>query len=102
MQIVYCAPPPGRLAPQTRGNSGYATVIYLPTTSLAAVTSDLFPQGYLDGTRHDTATCSAIAELTTDDSVRVTGETADPAGMRAADSGFLGHIIESGAASLRK
>ena len=97
---MLCAPARKVGAP----NSGKFLIRHcnLPPRNFASLTSDLFPQGYLDGTDHDTATCSAIAELTTNDSVRVTGESAEPAGMRAADSGFLGHIIESGAASLRK
>ena len=41
----------------------------------------------------NTATCSAIAELAVGDSVRVTGDTSDPAEIRPSNSGFLGHII---------
>ena len=42
----------------------------------------------------DTATCIAIAELTTGDSVRVTGDSADPSALRGDSwSGFTGFLI---------
>ena len=41
----------------------------------------------------DTATCSAIAELSVGDSVRVTGDSSDPGVIQADGSGFVGHII---------
>ena len=42
----------------------------------------------------DTATCTAIAELTMDDSVRVTGNNNNPSVLRGASfSGFNGFLI---------
>ena len=42
----------------------------------------------------DTATCTAIAELTTGDSVRVTGNSDDPSALRGdTHSGFAGFLI---------
>ena len=55
---------------------------------------DILCQAYVDGTDNDTATCSAIAELTVGDSVRVTGENYDTARIRARDSGFTGHLVK--------
>ena len=40
-----------------------------------------------------TGTCSVIAELAVDDSVRVMGDSGDPAEIEADYSGFAGHII---------
>ena len=45
--------------------------------------------------KFDTGTCTAIVELTTDDSVRVTGATSDPAVIEGNHSGFVGHYIGS-------
>ena len=42
-----------------------------------------------------TGTCTAIVELTTDDSVRVTGGSSDPATIQVGKSGFVGHYIGS-------
>ncbi len=41
------------------------------------------------------ATCTAVAELYIGDSVRVTGDSADPAVIQAFYSGFAGHIINA-------
>ena len=58
---------------------------------------DLLCQGYLRPEQYDTSTCTAIAELTTDDSVRVTGSSGDPTVLRGGlQSGFTGfHIYDS-------
>ena len=40
------------------------------------------------------ASCTAIAELTPGDSVRVTGQSSTPVTIRAAISGFAGHLIQ--------
>ena len=45
--------------------------------------------------QEDTGTCTAIVELTIDDSVRVTGDNSDPAAIQADKSGFVGHYIGS-------
>ena len=46
---------------------------------------------------HSTSTCTAIAELTTDDSVRVTGDNAYPSALRGDSfSGFAGFLIYDG------
>ena len=43
---------------------------------------------------HFTATCTAIGELTTDDSVRVTGRSSNTSALRGASvSGFTGFLI---------
>ena len=42
----------------------------------------------------DTGTCTGIAELDPGDSVRVTGNSDDPARIAAGDSGFIGHLIQ--------
>ena len=56
---------------------------------------DVLCQGWLRPNEIvDTATCTAIAELTTGDSVRVTGNSADPSDLRGAlSSGFNGFLI---------
>ena len=41
----------------------------------------------------DTATCTAIVELTVDDLVRVTGDTNDRTFISGSNSGFVGHYI---------
>ena len=42
----------------------------------------------------DTATCTVVAELTTDDSVRVTGDSSDPSALEGDSwSGFTGFLI---------
>ena len=41
----------------------------------------------------ETAMCSVIAELAVGDSVRVTGDSSNPARIGASYSGFNGHII---------
>ena len=43
---------------------------------------------------YDTATCTVIVELIPGDSVRVTGNTDDPARIAAERSGFIGHLIQ--------
>ena len=42
---------------------------------------------------YNSATCTTIAQLAIADSVRVTGDSADPALIQAEYSGFAGHII---------
>ncbi len=42
-----------------------------------------------------TSTCTAIVELLMTDSVRVTGNSDDPASIQATYSGFAGHLIEA-------
>ena len=46
-----------------------------------------------ESSNQDTGTCTAIVELTIDDSVIVTGESSDPATIQANKSGFVGHYI---------
>ena len=41
----------------------------------------------------NSATCTTIAQLAIGDSVRVTGDSADPALIKGEYSGFAGHII---------
>ena len=41
----------------------------------------------------DTSMCTAIAELTTNDSVRVTGNSDNPSTLRNIVSGFAGYLI---------
>ena len=48
-------------------------------------------QGWFE--ENDTSTCTAIAELTTDDSVRVTGNSDNPSTLRNIVSGFAGYLI---------
>ena len=54
---------------------------------------DVLCQAHVTETDFSAATCTAIAELTTADSVRVTGDSSNPADIRASDAGFVGHII---------
>ena len=54
---------------------------------------DVLCQAYVTETDFAVATCTAIAELTTADSVRVTGDSSNPADIRTSDAGFVGHII---------
>ena len=55
---------------------------------------DVLCQGYLRGEQYDTATCTAIVELTIDDSVRVTGNSDNPATLHGDGfSGFTGFLI---------
>ena len=48
----------------------------------------------VDG-EEDTGTCTTIVELTTGDSVRVTGDSSDSAAIQDDKSGFVGHYIGS-------
>ena len=48
-----------------------------------------------DGDTWNTASCTAIAELTKGDSVRVTGEEARPVALNAGPAGFAGHLIQT-------
>ena len=41
----------------------------------------------------DTNSCSAVAEVAPEDSVRVTGSADNPAFIQGARSGFIGHMI---------
>ena len=50
--------------------------------------------GGSDALGHDTGTCTGIAELVPEDSVRVTGTSDDPARIAAGKSGFIGHLIQ--------
>ena len=51
-------------------------------------------QGFITtGTGYEAGTCTAVAQLAIGDSVRVTGDSADPATIQDAFSGFTGHII---------
>ena len=43
----------------------------------------------------DTGTCTAIVELKVDDSVRVTGDSSNPATISGSESGFVGHYVVS-------
>ena len=45
------------------------------------------------GSDFSAATCIAIADLTTDDSVRVTGDSSNLGVIQHNRSGFVGHII---------
>ena len=56
---------------------------------------DIICRGYLrDNQQFDTATCTAIAQLTTSDSVRVTGNSDNPSTLRGGNqSGFVGFLI---------
>ena len=45
------------------------------------------------GGQSETGMCTATVELTTDDSVRVTGASNDPAKIKGNFSGFVGHYI---------
>ena len=56
---------------------------------------DSLCKGWLDeGNNADTSTCTAVAELTEGDSVRVTGDSADPSTLRGNSfSGFAGVLI---------
>ena len=55
---------------------------------------DVLCQGYLRPEQYDTATCTAIAELTEGDSVHVTGSSIDPSILRGdLYSGFAGFLI---------
>ena len=51
-------------------------------------------QSPADDVGHDKGTCTGITELTPGDSVRVTGNTDDPARIQGSDSGFIGHLIQ--------
>ena len=48
---------------------------------------------WVPGANFYTATCSAVAQLAVGDSVRVTGNSANPTSISAPHSGFAGHII---------
>ena len=50
-------------------------------------------EGWMAAADLETATCSAVAELAIGDSVRVTGDSSDPAIISTGRSGFAGHII---------
>ena len=54
---------------------------------------DVLCQTYITESDFSGGACTAIAELTVGDSVRVTGDTSDPGVIRSGDSGFAGHII---------
>ena len=57
---------------------------------------DILCQAWITQSGHDdTGMCTAIGELTIDDSVRVTGDSSDPAIIRFDTSGFVGHYIGS-------
>ena len=43
----------------------------------------------------ETGTCTAIVQLTVGDSVRVTGDSSNPAAISGANSGFVGHYVGS-------
>ena len=48
-----------------------------------------------DGANWHAASCTAIAELTPEDSVRVTGQSSRPVTIGAGISGFAGHLIQA-------
>ena len=51
-------------------------------------------QAYIpQGGEGEMGTCTAIAQLVTGDSVRVTGDSGNPAQIQGSWSGFTGHII---------
>ena len=56
---------------------------------------DVLCQGWFQGDRESsTATCTAVAELTVGDSVRVTGTSANPTSLRGGlQSGFTGFLV---------
>ena len=56
---------------------------------------DIICRGFLrENEQFDTATCTAIAQLTTNDSVRVTGNSDNPADLRGGNqSEFAGFLI---------
>ena len=45
---------------------------------------------------YETGMCTAIVQLAVGDSVRVTGDSANPAAILSGYSGFTGHIINDG------
>ena len=47
-----------------------------------------------DNLGDDTGTCTGIVELVPGDSVRVTGESDNPARIQGIESGFIGHLIQ--------
>ena len=47
-----------------------------------------------DGETWHAASCTAVAELTPGDSIRVTGEGDRPVTINAGSSGFAGHLIQ--------
>ena len=47
-----------------------------------------------DNQGFDTGTCTGITELIPADSVRVTGDSNDPARIESGRSGFIGHLIQ--------
>ena len=47
-----------------------------------------------DNLGSDTGTCTGITELIPGDSVRVTGNSDDPASIFQDRSGFIGHLVQ--------
>ena len=83
-------------------NGVYVLTVYAVTTTEDAGpmyiknNDDILCYAWITQSGHaDTATCTAIAELTTDDSVRVTGDNSDTARISGQRSGFVGHYIGS-------
>ena len=78
----------------------YVLTVYAATTTANAGpmyiknNDDILCQAQItQNGKSDTGTCTAIAELNTGDSVRVTGDRTDPAIINALNSGFVGHYI---------
>ena len=55
--------------------------------------NDVLCTAMVTGSDFSAATCTAIADLTTDDSVRVTGDSSNLGVIQTNRSGFVGHII---------
>ena len=83
-------------------NGVYVLTVYAVTTTANAgpmyikKNDDILCRAQItEGGAQDTGTCTAIVELTIDDSVRVTGDSSDPAEIQVDKSGFVGHYIGS-------
>ena len=80
----------------------YVLTVYAVTTGVTAgpmnikINDDILCWARITANaQQDTGTCTAIVELTTGDSGRVTGDNSEPATIRADRSGFVGHHIGS-------
>ena len=80
----------------------YVLTVYAVTTTANGGSmfiknnDDILCQAHITtGASWDTGTCTAIVQLAVGDSVRVTGDSSNPAAIFGTMSGFVGHYIGS-------
>ena len=83
-------------------NGVYVLTVYAAATNQAngpmyiKKNDDILCYAYItQGGQADTGTCTAIVQMTLGDSVRVTGDSSNPAIVSGSRSGFVGHYIGS-------